>query len=292
MQTSSIRFLNQLNQEFYENIAESFDDSRSYSWQGWENLKPYIHKIIEGKKRNGQVTVLRVLDIGCGNGRFSNWLSELLHTTGSSNTIEYTGIDFNQSLLQKAQEKTSNLDHVSTSFEKIDIIENLLENKPLTTKKNEVFDLIVCFGVLHHIPGQEMRKALVGQIAELLVKSEKTATPAPQGLACVAAWKFDTLPNLFSRAQNLQTSDFIPDPEVGDFLLDWKRVEKLGPDSKSPTHTMLEQKLKNPRFCHLISDQEVSSWWPTTNLMPVLHYLADGPNQQSNSYWILNYKPQ
>lgn len=278
MQTSSIRFLNQLNQKFYETVADSFDDSRSYSWTGWEVLKPFILKLIEGKKeKSGDAPgePLRVLDIGCGNGRFAQWLSEVINLAETTTKIEYTGIDFNEFLLQKARERTQNLPKVTTDFKQIDIVESLLQKTPLSTQK---YDLIVCFGVMHHIPGQEMRQKLVEQISKLMVESEKS-----NSIACIATWQFDSLPNLFSRSEQLQDSGLIPDPEAGDYLLNWER--------KSAGETLKTNENKNqtptPRFCHLISDEESEEWWQTTKLSLIQKYLADGPKNQSNAYWIV-----
>lgn len=276
MQTSSIRFLNQLNQKFYKTVADSFDDSRSYSWTGWETLKPFIDKLIEEKKeKSGDAPSepLRVLDIGCGNGRFAKWLSELMHLAQINTKIEYTGIDFNEFLLQKARERTQNLPKVTTDFKQIDIVESLLQKTPLSTQK---YDLIVCFGVMHHIPGQEMRQKLVEQISKLMVESEKS-----NSIACIATWQFDSLPNLFSRSQQLQDSRLVPDAEAGDYLLNWER-KMVGKNANKE-----ENLSSSPRFCHLVSDAESIQWWQTTKLSLIQKYLADGPKNQSNAYWIV-----
>ncbi len=268
MQNSSIRFLNQLNQEFYDRVADSFDDSRSYSWEGWEVLRPYILKLIEGKSGDA----LRVLDIGCGNGRFALWLSEVTNLAEIDTKIEYTGIDFNEFLLRKAQVRTLNLQNVTTDFEQVDIVESLLQKLPLSTKK---YDLIVCFGVMHHIPGQETRQELITQISELM---------APNALASIANWQFDTLPNLFSRSQKLQDSGLIPDPEPGDYLLNWQR-KMVGQNANKG-----ENPNSSPRFCHLISDAESTQRWQISNLSLLQKYLADGPKNESNAYWIVTNK--
>ena len=78
--------LKALNHKFYQKTQVYFNRSRQHFWVGWEKLLPYL-----------QGSTLKVLDLGCGNGRFGKWLME------RGKTIDYTGIDENQFLLKQAK---------------------------------------------------------------------------------------------------------------------------------------------------------------------------------------------
>jgi tRNA (uracil-5-)-methyltransferase TRM9 len=267
MKKSSVQTLNTLNQTFYDQVAESFDDSREYFWPGWEKLLKPLQTL--AAQKNNQP--LSVLDIGCGNGRFAQWLdSHAVHAN-------YTGLDTNSFLLRTAQEKNQNLTTVKTTFSQVDVVEKILNNQVFTDSNSnttisatKTFDVIVCFGVLHHVPGKENRAGLIK-----LCQSHLTTN----GLLAVATWDFATIPNLMSRSQKLSQSTLIPDPEPNDYLLDWKRQNKQ--DKNSPQ--------RSQRYCHLISAQETESWWSGTGLNLVLHYTADGPQNASNRYFIASH---
>lgn len=263
MLPSSVQTLNELNQKFYNRVSESFDDSREYFWPGWEALLNPIQML--ASQKNNQP--LSVLDVGCGNGRFAQWLDS------HSIQANYLGIDSNSFLLQAAQQKNEKLAHVQTDFAKTDIIEKILDKESLvhtTTASTQKFDFIVCFGFLHHIPGKENRLQLMQMCKEQL---------ANDGLLVVATWDFSTIPSLMSRSKELSHTTLIPDPEPNDYLLDWKRIDPQN-----------SQKQTTPkRYCHLISLQETQNWWSGTGLNLMLHYTADGPQNASNRYFIASH---
>ena len=66
MKQATILQLNDLNQHFYKVTAEEFSKTRSFYWKGWGEL---IEPLKEIGKNHPQ---LKVLDIGCGNGRFGD----------------------------------------------------------------------------------------------------------------------------------------------------------------------------------------------------------------------------
>ncbi|MDZ4229466.1 MAG: class I SAM-dependent methyltransferase, partial [Patescibacteria group bacterium] len=73
-----------LNRRFYLKTQQYFNRSRQSPWPGWQKLLPYL-----------QGQTLKVLDLGCGNGRFGIWLA-------SHYSIDYVGLDENQYLLDRA----------------------------------------------------------------------------------------------------------------------------------------------------------------------------------------------
>jgi len=139
--------LNKLNRDFYLKTQEYFNTSRQFYWHGWKKLLPYL-----------QGRTLKVLDLGCGNGRFAKWLSQY-------RKIEYTGLDQNQYLLNQIP-----------FGQKI----NQDITKPWDLK--EKFDLIVLMAVLHHIPGKTNRFNLLKKAKQLLNDN---------GLLIFTCWNFD-----------------------------------------------------------------------------------------------------
>lgn len=120
----------------YEMIAEEFSATRSFGWTEFEVFKKYIPENA------------RVADVGCGNGRLRKSLP-----TG----INYTGIDTNKTLLEKAKKEHPN-DHF--------IHGNLLE----IPAKNENFDITFCVATLHHIPSPLLREKAVHELARITKK--------------------------------------------------------------------------------------------------------------------------
>ncbi len=134
-----------VNTEFYKSVANSFSDTRQYPWKGWHKLLEELHKI---KLENP-----RILDIGCGNGRFYEFLK------ASNFPCVYHGIDNNKRLLQIAKQNSPD-----QNFELHDAITEL-EN--ITGK----FNLITLFGITHHIPDSAFRKKWFENILNLCDKS-------------------------------------------------------------------------------------------------------------------------
>ncbi|MBW2418992.1 MAG: class I SAM-dependent methyltransferase [Deltaproteobacteria bacterium] len=153
--------LDTVNRRFYASAAQEFSNTRSHPWPGWERLLPHLAARSEP---------LAVLDVGCGNGRFATFLAERLH-----GRIDYLGIDSSEALLVHAREQNAALPEAR--FACVDALCGALESEALTRP----FDLVVLFGLLHHVPGFETRRALLTRLVGGL---------APGGLLAVAAWQF------------------------------------------------------------------------------------------------------
>jgi SAM-dependent methyltransferase len=186
MNDATVKRLNQINREFYRITADSFDESRSDAWPGWEILLPYLQP------------PLSVLDVGCGNGRFGVFL---VHNMGAA--LTYTGIDSSASLLDHARVALAG---VNARLEERDIVE-----QPPDTGE---YDLVALFGVLHHLPGRAQRRDFMQMLAQRV---------APGGYLAFAAWRFYDYER-FRRRIIPWPADLEVEP--GDHLLDWQRGER------------------------------------------------------------------
>lgn len=229
MDDATVQRLNQLNREFYRVTAASFDRSRGQPWPGWERLLPYLP------------TPVAVLDVGCGNGRFGRFLAERLGTN-----LTYYGVDSNPDLLAHARAALTDLD---ARLEQRDVLVDPLENG--------VYDLVALFGILHHVPGYDQRRAFMQALAGQV---------APGGYLAFAAWRFYDFERFRAR--------IVPWPEGWqierhDYLLDWQReVQAL-------------------RYCHYVDDAEHADLVATTGLSDVLTFRADGKTGDMNRYSLL-----
>lgn len=102
--------------EFYESRRSTTKGIYPSEWFFLKNI------LVEG---------IRVLDIGCAVGGLSTVLSEQL------TSFQYTGVDISASMIERARIK-----HPTNRF-------FVIEEADLSVLGNEMFDLVVCLGVLH-----------------------------------------------------------------------------------------------------------------------------------------------
>jgi SAM-dependent methyltransferase len=222
--------LNRLNRDFYRLTAQSFDETRQTAWPGWEALLPYLPP------------QLSVLDVGCGNGRFGLFLQE-------HRNVEYHGLDSSVALLDLAQQALP-----AGRFDLRDIVES--------PPDAGTYDLVALFGVLHHIPGADRRKALIHMLADRV---------ASGGLLAFATWRFYEFER-FQRRIVPWPADLRDAVEVNDYLLDWQR--------DLPAGTAL-------RYCHYVDDLEQVALIVASGLTPVITYRSDGHGNAINCYSVL-----
>lgn len=157
-----------LNRDFYLKTQLYFNISRQSPWPGWQKLLPYLR---------GRTS--KVLDLGCGNGRFGIWLSKY-------RKIDYTGLDNNQYLL----------DQVPFGHK---INQDITKPWPI---KNQ-FGLIVLIAVIHHIPTRAARLKILLRAKKLLL---------PNGLLVFTVWHFNKLKRFQNQTiKKLPGNDYILD---------------------------------------------------------------------------------
>jgi len=237
MTDETVEKLNNLNKEFYERVAPVFDRTRNYYWEGWKELVPLL------EYRFCDFSTIKVLDVGCGNGRFGEFLRDNLQIP-----LEYSGLDFNSFLLNKAQEKFP-----KSHFIHADILDY---NYDQLLQK---FDLVVLFGVIHHIPGYENRTILLGNLKNLL---------SNKGILAFSTWDFLNSPSLKKRIQPWSTISLENQVEENDYLLNW------------------EKGVRALRYCHNLTDEEINKLCSENSLKVLKTYFSNAQGDRYNKYFI------
>ncbi len=188
------RRLVDLNARLYEERAAEFAASRRL-------LHPGIVRFLE------EVPPEKILlvDLGCGDGRVGRaWLAGGPHR-------RYRGFDRSEALLARATAGSPPLGVARADFA------DPAWPQRVSLGEGEA-DVVVCFSVLHHLPGRTKRQRFLGQLAGLL---------RPDGIWALSVWQFFHIPELANRTlskKEIQHRVGIDPEELerGDCLLDWR----------------------------------------------------------------------
>jgi len=130
-------------------IADDFSKTRSAIWPETEVL--FDEYLVPGEK---------VLDLGCGNGRYFEYLKE--------KKVNYFGVDNSEELIKIAKNK-----YPEANFQTADAL-----NLPFP---ENFFDKVYSIATLHHIPSKEYRLQFLKEIKKIL---------RPGGIIIITVWKF------------------------------------------------------------------------------------------------------
>lgn len=250
MTIATIRRLNEINTRFYQLTAAEFDQTRGFYWQGWKQLEPFIKPKLKGK------TQFRVLDVGCGNGRFGEFLFRQI----VKKKLVYHGLDNSEALLTAAKKRLKAL-KFDKEFFTVDIVETLINQSFVNQLPHKKYHLVTLFGVLHHIPSQKLRQELIVGLSETLTSG---------GQLVMTAWQFLNDERLAKKQIHPSVLKFDPEElEKNDYFLDWQRG------------------LIAHRYCHFTDDQEMEMLVRNSGLRFKERYSADGKADNLNAYIIL-----
>ena len=198
MDAITVTKLIQLNDQFYQTFALQFSLTR-------QRLQPGVHKILKEGFVAHQLPIQKdsnILELGCGNGELARSLALRGHQG------RYTGLDFNAKLLEQAQQSLP--DNFQASFYLVNLASSDWERSLAFCP----YDLVLAFAVLHHLPGESLRRQVLEKVHRLL---------APDGCFIHSEWQFLNSPRLRERIQPWEQAGLsAADVEPGDYLLDWR----------------------------------------------------------------------
>lgn len=250
MNRDTVLALNEINRAFYSSHAAAFSATRQSAWQGFERALPWI------RDARPAHTVQRILDVGCGNGRFAEALLGALDAR-----FAYLGIDASEELLAEPRARLA--DRPGLHFAAHDFVADTLEPALGTG----CFHTILLLGVLHHVPGRATRQRLLAECAQRL---------EPGGVLVLTLWRFEQLERLRKRlvpweelpARGGPALD-LAELEPGDHLL------PFGPGAGAL------------RYCHALSDDESRDLLASVPLERMDTWLADGETEDLNAWCVL-----
>ena len=132
----------------YDLMADKFSGTRKHFWPGFDF-------VLENIKNSD-----KVLDFGCGNGRFLEMLKD--------RNLEYFGVDVSQKLIDIAKEKYAK---EGVSFQKI-------SSSDILPFLDNFFNSVVSISVFHHFPFDYAQK----------MAKEIYRVTAPGGIIIISVW--------------------------------------------------------------------------------------------------------
>lgn len=176
--------------KFYSKNADSFSETRTSAWSGWNKLLPYI---------NALKSPISIQDIACGNLRFEKFLID--------NCIQTSEIQ----CLDNCTFLVPNLMTSNINFIKKDIYE-LIKTIP-----KDRFNLNASFGFMHHIPDAKLRIKFL----EYLINSTTN-----DGIVALSCWNFIASEKLKNKAikttKIAERSLKVKFEDKNDYFLNWQ----------------------------------------------------------------------
>jgi len=235
MDSTTVRQLIELNRKFYADFGAQFSATR-------QRIQPGVRKIAAQ-----MLGTEHILDLGCGNAELARTLAQ----NGFHGT--YLGLDFSLPLLNDAR---SQPDGFSANFCTADLTSPDWEQSLGSAN----FSLITGFAVLHHLPGENLRRSILRKVYKLL---------EPGGTFIHSNWQFMNSEKLKHRIQPWETAGLsVKDVDEDDYLLDWR-----GGGS-------------GLRYVHLFSPQALSQLAAETGFQMRESFFSDGEGGRLGLYQV------
>jgi len=250
MQPETIAKLHHINQEFYQTFAHSFASTR-------RRVQPGIRKVLQEIPAQGNW-----LDIGCGSGALAaEWIRQ--RRTGL-----YHGIDFSPNLIAEAGEETLGVPQsaeLEVQLSCADLV-NADWELPLSTTR---WDGALCFAVLHHIPGSELRQRICTSIGALLGSQNKLY---------LSVWQVRNSPRLMQRILPWSRTGLNEDDlDAGDVLMDWR----AGSEGDGISQGL--------RYVHIFTENELANLAESSGFEVKESFYSDGKEGNLGLYqsWVV-----
>ena len=198
MEEKTRQALLRINRQFYDRFAGSFSATRG-------RVQPGVRRLVSKITSCGSV-----LDVGCGNGTLARALA------GRQFAGCYLGVDMSRGLLSAARDLIEAPSQGEYAFQEADLTAQGWE-KELPFRP---YDWLVSFAVLHHLPGEDMRRQTAKAFSQLI---------HPEGTIAVSVWQWQNSPRLRKRVVPWEKSGIDPaELDEGDVLLDWRAEQQAG----------------------------------------------------------------
>ena len=247
MNSDTIKKLLDINDQFYQTFGAAFAETR-------RRLQPGVQRVIEEWISGGNW-----LDLGCGSGV----LGQTLSARGLCGS--YLGLDFSQPLLTEASKGAAIISQ-NNGFQLQYGQANLLHEDWINAAGGRLFDGVLAFAALHHIPGSVNRQRIFRQVSELL---------QPGGFFIHSEWQFQNNPKLVARIQPwMKVGLTEADVEPGDTLLDWRHLA--------------ERQVDEPglRYVHLFNSEELGQLGRQAGLVLMEEFSSDGKGGKLGLYQV------
>jgi tRNA (uracil-5-)-methyltransferase TRM9 len=248
MQPETITYLLELNRQFYQTFAGSFAATR-------RRLQPGVLRALQHIPPQGCW-----LDLGCGSGTLAaEWVRQ--RRTGM-----YCGVDFSAALLEEARQALQAAAPLPAGLEMRFTVADLGDPRWTKPYAGQVWDGILSFAVLHHIPGADQRLRLLREVRSLL----------PEGAQFIfSVWQFQHSPRLMARVLPWETvGHSANEMDEGDTLLDWRQSQPGEPGQPGL------------RYVHLFSPVELAQLAAESGFEMVDTFYSDGKEKNLALYQV------
>lgn len=223
--------------DLYSTYAQEFSNTRQAPWDGWKHLIKYMQYPARPK----------ILDLGCGNGRFLKFL-----INSDINLGEYTGIDNSSELLKMTDEFMDRV-RKNNLLAKLQLLNVDFENLNWGTEVSSKYNFIGAFGITHHLKTPLSRKKFFETVNFLL---------EPDGYFAVTFWEFLKLDRYAEKLTPIKI------------------------EGSQNDYQMTFGKNGAKRYCHSYNPLEIIELTHDLPLKEVEAYYEDGVENNQNHYII------